>query len=131
MEDRSIEDSQITASSYFTVDSPSHSYKPHLARLNNEGSDCWGTADTHPSDPWIQVDFIDSVELYGIQTQGFYFIGSNSPYSPSSYVWVKMLQVQTGDSENSLTFIKDGSGSSKVNTTQFYKFYLIFVHLIV
>ena len=115
MEDRSIEDSQITASSYFIVTSPSHTYYPHLGRLNNEGNDCWGTAETNPTDPWIQVDFIDSVELYGIQTQGLFYPGSDSPPTPGGYyVWVEMLQVQTGDSEDSLTFIEDGTGSTEV-----------------
>ena len=102
MEDRSIVNSQITASSYHSgfLDT----YHPHKARLNSD--DYWETATENPSNPWIQIDFLDSVELHGIQTQGI----TNPFYNE----WVSELQVQTGDSDNSLVFIEDGDGNQMV-----------------
>ena len=115
MEDRSIEDSQITASSYYSVLLPlPYSKPPGFARLNN--GDYWSTSYSNPSNPWIQVDFIDRVELYGIQTQGYYSPGAllAIPPRPEITEWVTMLQVQTGDSEDTLTFIKDTNGIPEV-----------------
>ena len=116
MEDRSIVNSQITASSH--NDGTLNNYKPHLARLNNEDRDYWETAEPDPSNPWIQVDFLNNVELYGIQTQGFYYPGDL--FFPKVREWVTMLQVQTGDSEDSLTFIEDTNGNPKVTITECY-----------
>ena len=103
MEDRSIDDTQITASSYYS------DYKPHLARLNNQGSNYWAwvTDYSNPRSSWIQVDFLTNVELYGIKIQGF-------RDSLDQYMHVSQLEVQTGDSEESLKFIEDESGNPKV-----------------
>ena len=111
MEDKSIKDSQITASSYYSLLLQSN--PPQLARLN--GADYWSTLNSNPSNPWIQVDFVDRMELYGIQTQGYYL----PPFllAPAVTYYVTMLQVQTGDSEDSLTFIEDTDGNPKVSVT--------------
>ena len=96
MEDKTINDSQITASSYLS--DYRNDFKPHLARLNNQGLNYWAPDDSNFSNSWIQVEFLAKVELYGIKTQGF----------------VTVLKVQTGDSEESLTFIEDEGGNPKV-----------------
>ena len=113
MTSRSIKDSQITASSYDT--DSSKEYAPHLARLNNDGTDFWATSTFNPW-PWIQVDFLISVELYGIQTKGFYDSVLLVLAAPQ---YVSMLQVKTGDSEDSLMYIEDSDGSPKVANTMF------------
>ena len=107
MEDRSIDDTQITASSYLS------DYKPHLARLNNQGLNYWAPVISgYPLNGlWIQVDFLTNVELYGIQIQGF-----RNPINPNltQHEFVSMLKIQTGDSEESLKFIEDKRGNPKV-----------------
>ena len=97
MEDRSISDAQITASSYNSAFLTT--YYPHHGRLNS--NDFWETAEENPINPWIQVDFTTQVELSGIQTQG----GPNPLHSQ----WVIMLQIQTGVSEDTLEFVMDAS----------------------
>ena len=105
MEDRSIEDTQITASSYFS--DWQNDYKPHLARLNNKGQNFWAPIPSnYPLSSWIQVDFLINVELYGIERQGFRDSFQNQ--------YISVLEVQTGDSEESLKFIKDERGDPKV-----------------
>ena len=100
MEDGSIADAQITASSY------TNGKQAHLGRLNNQGSNYWSPQIAgYPLTCWIQVDFLTNVELYGIQRQGF----RDSFYNQ----YVSTLEIQTGDSEDTLTFIEEG-GSKKV-----------------
>ena len=100
MEDRSIDDSQITASSYV------NGHKPHLARLNNQGSNYWAPEVSGlPLNAWIQVDFLTSVELYGIKTQGFRV--------HTHYAFVSVFEIQTGESDEPLMFIEE-SGNPKV-----------------
>ena len=105
MEDRTIDDTQITASSYFS--DSRNDYKPHLARLNNQGLNYWAPKFSgYPLSSWIQVDFLTNVVLYGIKRQGF----RDSFYN----YFVSQLEVQTGDSEESLKFIEDEKGNPKV-----------------
>ena len=96
MEDGSIADAQITGSSY------RDGKQAHLGRLNNQGSNYWAPQfSAYPLTCWIQVDFLTNVELYGIQRQGF----RDSFYNQ----YVSTLEIQTGDSEDSLTYIQDGA----------------------
>ena len=105
MEDRSIEDTQITASSY--TSDWRNDYKPHLARLNNQGLNYWAPEISgYPLSAWIQVDFLTNVELYGMRRQGF----RDSFYNQ----YVSVLEIQTGNSEESLKFIEDERGNPKV-----------------
>ena len=101
MEDRSIDDTQITASSYLS------DFKPHLARLNNQGLNHWAPdVSDFPFNLWIQVDFLTNVEIYGMKIQGFRNTNHNH--------FVAELKVQTGDSEESLKFIEYEGGNPKV-----------------
>ena len=101
MADGSISDSQITASSVFSKNNR-YSYE---GRLNN--NNYWATAEGQPSNPWIQVAFSSPVTIAAIQTQG----ASGYQY------WVTKLQVQTGDSETTLSYILDpGNGQAFVRT---------------
>ena len=104
MEDRSIDDTQITASSY--LNDYRNEFKPHLARLNNQGFNYWAPDYSDLFNSWIQVDFLTNVELYGIKRQGF----RDSVYN----YYVSELEVQTGDSEEFLKFIEDEKGNPKV-----------------
>ncbi|XP_072051539.1 EGF-like repeat and discoidin I-like domain-containing protein 3 [Amphiura filiformis] len=92
-----IQDEQITASDYDS--GPGNA--PEEGRLNNRDL-FWATSVGNPTDPWIQVDFQENVIITGIQTQG----SSSSSWND----WVKRLQVQSGDSEESLTYIADVNG---------------------
>merc|ERR1712038_392925 len=71
MEDGSIKDSQISASSY--AQHNDH-HKPWYSRLNNHhGSDWWGVGvnrQIHDPSQWIQVDLGKEKEIHGIMTQG-------------------------------------------------------------
>ena len=91
MEDGSITDDQITASSYYGDN------EPGAGRLNNDGQ--W-SAKYEDSTGWIQVKFSSAVTITAIQTQG------------SVAYWVKELQIQTGDSEDSLSYIMDGKNET-------------------
>ena len=104
MEERTIDDTQITASSYLSANG--NDYKPHLARLNNQGFNYWAPDYSDFYSSWIQVDFLTNVELYGIKRQGFRNSFKN--------FFVTELEVQTGDSEESLKVIEDERGNSKV-----------------
>ncbi len=89
MENRLIRDQQISASSNY------RNYPPEEGRLNNDNY--WATATANPSNPWIQVDLLDIGHVItGIQTQGS---------GGGAGEWVEDLRIQTGDSEDSLTFI--------------------------
>ena len=87
MEDGSITNDQITANSY------AYSFYPWEARLNNANS--WLSS---AGSPWIQVAFPSAVDITGLQTQGS--IG---------WTYVTQLQVQIGDSEDTLSYVKDGN----------------------
>ena len=86
MEDGSITDDQITASSY------DGDYEPRLNNPNGQWS-----PEFKDLTPWIQVKFSSAVYITAIQTQG----------SPIVNRWVTELQIQTGDSEDSLSYIMD------------------------
>ena len=80
MEDETITNEQIYASSYFS------NYDPWQARLGNTRS--WITETQNPSSPWIQVQLQNIVVITGIQTQGG---GYMNPY------WVETLHVKYED----------------------------------
>ena len=90
MEDGSITNDQITASGFFY-----HNF-PGNARLNNEKSH-W-LSDRLPPASWIQVTFPTEINFTGLQTQA----GTDGLY-------VMQVQVQAGDSEDTLSYIKDGN----------------------
>ena len=94
MEDKSIGDSQITASSVFSTNNAEN------ARLN--GDTHW-KAHKNKGPHWIQVDFLVSVEISGIQVQG----------SSDSEEWTTEIKVEYGDTEP-LDFINDEGGKERV-----------------
>ena len=97
MFDGSIKNTQVSAWSYYHYDEVE--LQPWKARLYN--SEHWAPESSYPSAPWIQVDFLSSFILTGIRVQGSGIRGYN--------YWIKSLQIQTGDSETSLSYIMDGS----------------------
>ncbi len=92
LQDLRIKDDQITASSHVS------NSLPQYARLNN-GS-FWKGSDAGYS--WLQVDFLSTVAITKIQTQG------------GGGFWITHLSVMTGRDENSLVPIME-SGSEKVS----------------
>ena len=62
--------------------------------------------------PWIQVEFLSEVTITAIQTQGAYD-------DVDGEVWVKTLQIQTGDSEDALTYLMDQSETGLVSLLYF------------
>ena len=100
METGDVTDGQITASSFYSGQGVLNSWK---GRLNND--DYWATEDSDPTNPWIQVDLLRDIVVTGIITQG----SAHDDYSE----WVTWLQIQYGDSENSLKYILE-NGHSKV-----------------
>lgn len=71
MEDRSIPDSQITASSFKT--GINKSYKPAYGRLNNRPSGAMGgawCAGTSDSSQYLQIDLKKEMTVSGVATQG-------------------------------------------------------------
>ncbi|XP_072043968.1 uncharacterized protein [Amphiura filiformis] len=108
MQDGAITDNQITASSYHhEANSQTLTFEPWRARPSN--TRYWRPhADTLDmlQDQWIQVDFLKTVIITGIQTQG--------SDSVSNKRWISNLKVQTGDSVDNLTNITDLSGNLQV-----------------
>ena len=103
MIDGSITNGQITASSIYS------NRNPYDGRLKGGGH--WATAEAEPSNPWIQVAFSSTVTIAAIQTQG---------HSTGREYWVIALQVQAGDSQNTLSYIKDGNGHPIVSIPKKY-----------
>ena len=97
MEDGSITNDQITASTFF------EQFEPWDGRLNNPDGE-WSTC-KGDSTPWIQVKFSSAVNITAIQTQGS---------SVSTTQWVSELQIQTGDTEDSLSYINVRNNESAV-----------------
>ena len=96
IEDGSITNNQITASSYWQGENVYPGWK---GRLNNADG-CWSEADGD-STPWIQVAFTSDVIITAIQTQG--------AESNNFETWAKELQIQTGYSEANLSYIMHGA----------------------
>jgi hypothetical protein len=70
MEDRSILDSQILASSTKDYQTSGSAYaRLNLTTIGNVSSDSWISAE-NDNDPWLQVDFISNVTISEIRTQG-------------------------------------------------------------
>ncbi len=98
LQDLRIDDLQITASdSYHNVSTR----LPRYARLNDNSF--W--ASKHWGYRWLQVDFLSTVAITKIQTQG------------GGGFWVKHLSVMTGRDEDSLAPIMN-SGSEKVSISR-------------
>ena len=97
MENGSITNDQITASSSY------NGSEPWDGRLNNPNGE-WSTDNGDSTQPWIQVKFSSAVNITAIQTQG----------SSDANEWVSKLQIQTGDSEESLSYINDRNKESAV-----------------
>ncbi len=103
MQSGTIQDRQITASSYWgNLDR----FRPQEARLNN--TKCWASGEFDHSTPWLQVDLQGTFIITGIQVQG--------RQSPNYWTnqWVTELQVQSSETEASLAFIHESGTTPKV-----------------
>ena len=108
MENRQIGDSQITSSSIYTT-TFSRTYDAWKGRLNNDMY--WSTKLKQPSNPWIQVDLLQQTIITGIITQG----GRSILHKD----WVTALQIQYGESEDTLENILE-NGRIKVKSFMFH-----------
>ncbi|XP_072017506.1 uncharacterized protein [Amphiura filiformis] len=93
--DGRIEDNQMTASSFWTGSNP------WKGRLHN--TYWWASSSQQTS--WLQVDFLTSVLIKGIQTQG---TGHDTIHQ-----WVTRLTVSTGSDVNTLKSIEEADGVTK------------------
>ena len=101
MEDGSITNEQITASSYWQYHRDENvACPPWDGRLNNVNG-YWVRGDNDLT-PWIQVALASAVTITAIQTQG-------AKSGVDGEVWVTELQIQTGDSEDTLSYIMNES----------------------
>ena len=101
MENGDIKNDQITASSFYQWEG---GREPWKGRLNSDSY--WRTSVYNPTDPWIQVDLLQSTVVTGITTQGS---GTNQLYG-----WIIDVQIQYGDSVDTLMYIIE-TGQPKVN----------------
>ena len=101
LEDGSIVDSQISASSIYGSGRPASA-----ARLNN--SNFWASSGNRDNQ-WIQIDLLTAIPIKGITTQG-------SGHSLGQ--WVKEYHVAVGNNVAALEPIME-SGSIKVNVTTY------------
>ncbi|CAH2220387.1 coagulation factor V [Pelobates cultripes] len=74
MENNLIKDEQITASSY--KQSWYKSWKPTLARLNNQGSVNAWQAKSNNNQQWLQINFLQTKKITAIATQGVKSLGT-------------------------------------------------------
>ncbi|XP_072043964.1 uncharacterized protein [Amphiura filiformis] len=105
MEDGTITDDQITASSYqIACDLKLYPWKarPSIRKYWRPHEDTLDMLQV----PWIQVDFLETVIITGIQTQG--------SDSSSHKRWISKLHVQTGNSVDTLTYIMDLKGNPQI-----------------
>jgi len=91
MTDGRIENSQITASDYFSTD------YPWTARLTEKYYG-WEVTDTGPGH-WIQVTFASSVVISGLMMRG----------DGNGYYWITTFNVQYADEGGNLQYIKDSN----------------------
>ncbi|XP_072043446.1 lactadherin-like [Amphiura filiformis] len=102
MENGFIRNEQIKGSDF------TYGHFPQEGRLNSYKY--WKTEYPSPADPWIQVDLKDNVTITRIRTQG-----SVSGWYIEHDHWVSKLQIQYGNTEDSLAYIMDGSAPKTFN----------------
>ena len=111
MEDGTIGTSQITASSYYIhvsnkgVETIQYAWK---GRLNGMIEECWCSIEKDPN-LWFRVDFLSVVTMTAIKIQGCRLFGPE---------FVTELQIATGNSQDSLFFIRDDIGMIQVSLEQ-------------
>ena len=110
MENGSIPDTSIIASSVFDSLNPAH-----YVRLGLAASKYWinAYADTAP---WIQVNLGCNYRLTALQTKGNYISASETS---SAWVWVEIIEVEFMTSNGTLAFVADSDGQPRV----FFKFF--------
>ncbi|XP_072017482.1 lactadherin-like [Amphiura filiformis] len=97
--DGRIDDRQMTASSSYGNRSPWE------GRLHN--NNFWASSTIRTDiDHWLQVDFLTSIVISGIQTQGTGYVAIQQ--------WVTRLTVSTGSDETVLTPIEEADGVPKI-----------------
>ena len=105
---KNIQDDQITASSYM------ENKKPWNGRLNNPFSSWIPSDTTNVSKHWIQIDFLHSVPIVGILTQG----DEEMSRIGKARAHVTSFQIAFRNNETSLKFIKE-KGRAKVSKGTF------------
>ena len=112
MESSTIKNRKITASSFYRDSRYGVNLKPENARLHND--EYWAAAKGDLTDPWIQVDLMHTTIVTGIITQG------SRDYYEYFDEWITHLQIEYGDSEDSLVYILE-NGQKKVSKKKYLK----------
>ena len=107
MESSAIPNSSITASTHFRPFDGRYPRLPQYARFHSDRR--WSSAYWDPQ-PWIQADLGCIHNVTGLKTSGVWVTHEWS-------YWVEKIKMKIGMSENSLVFIKDSNGDSKVSET--------------
>ena len=92
LEDGTIKDHQITASSHGVIEDPLYR-PPWEGRLHNDNY-WYGRADGKKDKVWIQIDFLHEVEMIGILVQG---AGNRA-----EDLWVTEVKIETGNDVDEL-----------------------------
>ena len=87
MEDHSISNSQITASSAHDSFHVASNARLNFSPGNIFSAGCWSAHGNDLNQPWLQVDFQEKVTVIKVATQGRYFDGIH--YIHNHYQWVK------------------------------------------
>ncbi|XP_022088749.1 uncharacterized protein LOC110978239 [Acanthaster planci] len=112
LEDGSISDSMITASSTLNIRTTDNC-QPYNARLNHVAADNetvggWCPSDSDKERPWLQVDLLHQVQIEGVIIQG-----SPDPLNtPDWDDWVTEYQVQYSDSQTDWTYVSEPSSTT-------------------
>ena len=92
-----MEDVNIISNQHITASTYRSDNEPWKGRLNNANG--YWASENGDSTPWIQVAFPSAVTILAMEIQG----------AGNERDWVTDLRIQTGDSEEVLLYIMDGT----------------------
>jgi len=106
-----VADSQLSASSFWdSVNNPTDHHHRHGRLFGTGGVAAW-VAGTTAANEWIQVDYLNPVQILGVATQGR---GDGGKW-PGHDQWVSQYTVSYKTDENaSFQFVVDDSGATVV-----------------
>lgn len=102
MENRNVEDDQITALNYLK------NYEPYEGRLNINGGRGWQAEYTRAMKEYLQIDFKREVNITGVATQG----------QSTSNLFVKQYKLSTSDDGNKWIEYTENGTSQMLNGNQ-------------
>jgi len=109
MESGEINNSQITASSYYGTFYYPWNARLHMKSVPEENGGAWASAGSYYAPHWVQIDLGSVKKVTAIATQGH----------PDKGQWIKTFQISSGSDPNSLTLYDNGkifTGNTDSNT---------------